>query len=253
MNSLLYRIGGAIAALLIGWLVARLLQRVTRASARRMERVLPPAHRTTVGRSEPSQILARAVFWLTLVLAIMAATEILGLPVVSAWLSGVASYLPRILVAVLIALGGVVIARIARNAIERTALQVDLHELVGLGRVSEVAIIAASLLVAIEQLGIGFTFVTTALSIALAALLGAAALAFGLGGRDVVSQILAAHYAQKIFAVGQRIRHDGTEGEIIRMTAVSVVIECDDGEVVVPAKALLERATTLMARAQVER
>ena len=42
-----------------------------------------------------------AVYWLVIVCAVMAATEMLGLPVVTTWLSGVASFLPRVAAAVL--------------------------------------------------------------------------------------------------------------------------------------------------------
>jgi small-conductance mechanosensitive channel len=70
----------------------------------------------------------------------------------------------------------------------------------------------------------------------MAAGLGAAALAFGLGARDVVADILAMHYVNKAYQVGQVIRIASQEGRILRTTRTSVLLESAEGELSIPGR-----------------
>jgi small-conductance mechanosensitive channel len=78
-------------------------------------------------------------------------------------------------------------------------------------------------------------------------LLGAA-LAFGFGGRDLVANILSAHYVHRIYQVGQVVRIDGIEGRIVRITETSVILECAEGDVSVPARTFADQRSTLIVR-----
>jgi hypothetical protein len=81
-----------------------------------------------------------------------------------------------------------------------------------------------------------------------ATLMGGAALAFGLGSRVVVENILASHYAKKLYQVGHVVRVGNTEGRIVRITPTAVVVQSKDGETAVPARAFLETVSTRLAR-----
>jgi hypothetical protein len=166
----------------------------------------------------------------------MATTELSGLPVVTTWLSSVASYLPRLLAAALIIAVGMVAGRLTKRAVARAASSAGMVGGQRLGRVAEVVILFGSVLVAVEQLGLDLRFVTAVLTIVLATTLGGAALAFGLGSRQLVENILSGHYVRKLYAVGQIVRIDGVEGRILKLTATSVILETKDGEVAVPAR-----------------
>jgi hypothetical protein len=201
-----------------------------------------------VGRGQAAVIVSRAVFAIVMVVFVMASTELLGLPVITAWLSGVASYLPRLLVAVLIIAVGLVAGRLLRGVVARAAVSAEVAHAERLGRMAQAALVLATMLVAVEQLGIQVTFVTTMLAIVIAALVGSAALAFGLGGRLVVANILAGHYVRKLYGVGQVVRIDGVEGRIVRMLPTAVILHTGDEEVAVPAEDFARLRSTLVAR-----
>jgi hypothetical protein len=95
----------------------------------------------------------------------MAATETLGLPVVTAWLSGVATFLPRIAVAIMIIALGTVAARVTRHVVTSTASTANVTSAERLGRVAELTALLATVLVAIEQLGIEISFLKATLLI----------------------------------------------------------------------------------------
>jgi hypothetical protein len=160
----------------------------------------------------------------------------------------VVSYLPRLLIAVVIAFVGLVVGRLARGAVTRAARSAELVYAARLGRVTEIAIVLVSILVAIEQVGVEVRFVTGAVLIVLAALTGGAALAFGLGGRDIVANILAGHYVRKLYEVGNVVRIADTEGRIIRMTPTAVIVQSKEGETAIPTRHFADTVSTRVLR-----
>jgi len=185
-------------------------------------------------------------FWLVFLFFVAAATEALGLPVVSAWLSGVAAYLPRLLLAALIVALGFLAGGLARTALAATAASAGFAYAGALARMAQAIIVMASAIVAFDQLGIQVTFLTVLAAIVTGSLLGGAALAFGLGARTAVSNIIASHYLLKIYRVGHHVRVGGFEGRIVDITPTAVVIATADGQAVVPAKEFSERASLLL-------
>lgn len=241
---------GAALALLVGFGVALVLRALTRRLVERVERAVRARRGMDemMGSGQAAVIVSRAVFAIVMVVFVMASTELLGLPVITAWLSGVASYLPRLLVAVLIIAVGLVAGRLLRGVVARAAVSAEVAHAERLGRMAQAALVLATMLVAVEQLGIQVTFVTTMLAIVIAALVGSAALAFGLGGRLVVANILAGHYVRKLYGVGQVVRIDGVEGRIVRMLPTAVILHTGDEEVAVPAEDFARLRSTLVAR-----
>ena len=68
------------------------------------------------------------------------------------------------------------------------------------------------------------------------------ALAFGLGSRELVGQILAGIYVRELYEVGQRVRLADIEGQIEEIGTVKTLLLTDDGELAsVANKVLLEQ------------
>jgi hypothetical protein len=63
-----------------------------------------------------------------------------------------------------------------------------------LGTVAHVAVVTVAAMVALQQLGVASTIIDRAFTLVLGALCLAAALALGLGGRDVAAEIVRKHY-----------------------------------------------------------
>jgi hypothetical protein len=241
----------AVLILIVGLVAAAVLGRLARKLVARSALwigSLQPGAMSVPHFDRVEKAVGRAVYWLVVVCAVMAATETLGLPVVTAWLSGVATFLPRVAVAIMIIALGTVAARVTRHVVTSTANAANVTSAERLGRVTEMALLLGTALVAIEQLGIDISFLKSTLLILLGGLLAGAALAFGIGGRDLVANILSAHYVHRLYQVGQIIRIDGLEGRIIRITETSVILECAEGDVSIPARSFADLRSTLIAR-----
>ena len=241
---------GVIVAWVVSWISVRVLRIWSERLAGgvgsliggRLEAQLPRA------RLDPAslRLVGRAVFFLVLLVFLAAATETLELPVVSTWVLGLAQYLPQVLAAVIVVVLGVLAGGLSRIVVAEAASSARVEYAGALGRLAQVAIIAVSAVVAVDQLGFEVTFLVIAVSIALAASLGGAALAFGLGAQTAVSNIVATHYLAQSYQVGQRIRVGEHEGRIVEIAPTAVVLETTDGRVHIPAKAFSEQTTTLI-------
>jgi small-conductance mechanosensitive channel len=118
----------------------------------------------------------------------------------------------------------------------------------GLGQIVRLAIIIAAALIAVAEMGIDITLLTAIFSVALAAMLGGFAIAFGLGARTAVSNIIGSHYLRQTYEVGQTVSVGGIEGTIAELTSTSVILNVPEGRVVVPAKQFGEMPSTLIVK-----
>ena len=162
------------------------------------------------------------------------------------WL-GLANYLPQVAAAAIVIVLGVLAGSFARIAVTQAASSAEVEFAAPLGSLAQIAIIAISGVVAVDQLGLEISFLVIAVSIALAAGLGGAALAFGLGAQTTVSNIVATHYLAQTYRVGQRVRVGDHEGRIAEMLPTAVILETGDGRVHVPAKEFSEQISTLVS------
>jgi hypothetical protein len=241
----------AVLILLVGLVAGAVFGRLARRMVARSARwigSLQPGAMSLPHFDRVEKAVGRAVYWLVVVCAVMAATETLGLPVVTAWLSGVATFLPRVAVAILIVALGTVAARVTRHVVTSTAGAANVTSAERLGRVTELALLLGTALVAIEQLGIEISFLKATLLILLGGMLLGGALAFGFGGRDLVANILSAHYVHRLYQVGQVVQIDGVEGRIVRIAETSVILECPEGDVSIPARRFADMRSTLIVR-----
>lgn len=245
------RLLSAAALLLAGWLLALALRMVAVRLFRALERIVPGRAlrsglpRLTIER-QISDIIGLIVFWAVLLFFVAAAADALGLPVLSASLAGLGFYVPRLLGAVLVVVVGLVVGNLARDAVTAAAAAAGTPFAPAVGQIVRVAILIAASLIAVAELGIDITLLTAILSVALAAVLGAFALAFGLGARTAVSNIIGAHYLRQTFEPGQTVRFGEVQGTLAAITATAVVLRVADGQVVVPAKQFSESVSMLV-------
>jgi hypothetical protein len=241
----------AVLILVIGLIAAAILGRLARRLVARSARwlgSLQPGAMSVPHFDRVEKAVGGAVYWLVVVCSVITATETLGLPVVTAWLSGVATFLPRVAVAIVIVALGTVAARVTRHVVTSTASGANVSSAERLGRVTELALLLGTALVAIEQLGIEISFLKATLLILFGGVLLGASLAFGFGGRDLVANILSAHYVHRLYQVGQVVRIDGVEGRIVQIAETSVILECAEGDVSIPARVFADSRSTLIVR-----
>src|SRR5919206_2401215 len=186
---------GALIILIIGYIVAKVLQavvgRVLQAVGfdRWMERggIKQFFDRAETNQT-PHSILGQLVFWFVFIIAITMAADALGIPQVSAVLAQLIAYIPNIIAAILILILAALLANFLAGIV-RGATGSDI-----LASLARYAIIVYAAFAALTQLGIAVQLTANTFLILLGAVALAAALAFGIGGREVARDILEKAY-----------------------------------------------------------
>jgi len=242
---------GAALLMLVGWLVARVLRGLAVKLMGVFELLL---HRMFRGRTEsaprlPSasiQIVGSLLFWVVILFFVAASTQVLGLAVFTAWLKDVVSYLPTLFAGVLIVIAGALLSGLARDVTIAALTGLPEPQRVLLGRIVQGTVLMVAVVVGADQIGVKITFLVILAAVVAGAVIGGLALAVSLGARTFISNLIGAHYLRQAFGVGQRVRVAGYEGRILDLTTVSLVIECDEGRVTLPAKIYNEEAIVLV-------
>ena len=239
---------GALLLLVLGLILARALELVTakalatvgfdRAASRlRISELLERAEiRLTFSR-----IVARLLFWMVMLAFILSSVETLNITAVSGTLDRLIAFIPRIIGAVLIALGGLLLGRITATVTSSAAAAAGFVSAARLGFVAQVVVASLVLVVAVEQLGVTTHVLVLPLTVGFGCAGLAIGLAFALGARPVVSHIMAGHFLKQSLPRRVSIEVDGQRGIVERVGAVDTLLRSDERTWTVPNARLLEQ------------
>ena len=174
---------------------------------------------------------------LVLVFAIIAAVRLLDIDQLSVWMDAALAYAPRIVVALFIIGIGNVIGALLRNLIAGLMAAGDVDALVP--RLVHASVVIVAVITGLEQLGIDMSFVTQLALILLAALVGGLSIAFALGSRQYVANLMAQPELAR-YATGERLRIDGDEGVVVEIHRTGLTLATDEGLVSIPAARLAD-------------
>jgi small-conductance mechanosensitive channel len=193
-----------------------------------------------------STFVAATFFWIIITISLLIAIRILSLDFFSEWFDKIVSYLPNILAAVVIIFIGLISGRLLGDLIHSAASRTGVANGKFLGRTIRYLIVFIAVVIAVGQLGVNIAFLTNLFIIILASLLFGASLAFGLGAKTSVSNILGSYYVRKSHQIGTTIKLDDLEGTIVKITDHAITLETRAGLVVVPAKEFTETRITII-------
>jgi MFS family permease len=185
---------GALVILFAGYLLAKVLEKLTERLLRRirlnylLERGgLTQAVERSGTHVNPTRVMSNLVFWLVMFTVILLAATALGLQSLVNVVSTLVSYIPSVIAAIVIALVGIVLGGFVGGLIQASAG--GLHGGRALARTGRGGVILLAVFMALQELGIATDIVTTAFAILFGAIALAMALAFGLGNRELAAEV----------------------------------------------------------------
>jgi small-conductance mechanosensitive channel len=224
-----------IVVLVLGYLIARIVARAITVLSQKIGLEVA-AERSGLADSmqhmgikrNVSAIVGTIVFWLLMCVFIMAAVNILGLQDVSAAMYSVVSYIPKLLVATLVVVIGLLVASFLRGVVATSADRVGLTYAEHLANGFYYVLVLVTFHAALTHLGMNLELLENMILIAFGALAIGFALAFGLGGRDVIGGILAGYYVRQRLQSGDRVTVGTLEGTVREVGPVATVIETEE-------------------------
>lgn len=193
---------GALVILLIAYIVANGLGKLTERLLRKLNfdnHLHNGRGGSLIARAlpRPSHFIATVIYWIVFIWGITIALTALGVPALNDMMSGIYDYLPNVLSAILIFL----IAGSITAAVDTFIVRILGNSPTGkiAATFAPVIIMGIAVFMILEQLKIAPQIVTITYAGLMGSIFLGLALAFGLGGRDVASQIL-----QKAYDASQR-------------------------------------------------
>jgi small-conductance mechanosensitive channel len=254
LGSFLPRLIGAIALLVIGLLLAKLIAVILRRALEAADldeasaRLGVDGHLSRAGLpASLSRVIASAVRIALSLVVIFAALSLLGLQFLSESLNAAVLAIPKVLIAAALVLVGLVLGGIARQRVERLTFQLDLP--VSLGQLAQITVVAIFAITAAAQIAVSTAILLLLVAIVLAGVMAMLAIAFGLGGQGVARELSAGRHARGVFGVGDEISVAEVRGTVVAVETMATVLQTSENEKVrVPNRLLLEELVTLHER-----
>jgi len=134
--------------------------------------------------------LGMIAYWLIMLVVLQTAVSILGLTSLLGLIEKLVNYLPQVISAVLVLFLGVILAGLVERLIKGSLKSAGTSSAIMVAKVGSYMVMALSVLMAISELGIAREFILILfVGLVIAISLGSA-LAFGLGGQDLVRKLL---------------------------------------------------------------
>ncbi|MCO6430879.1 MAG: hypothetical protein J5J00_08455 [Deltaproteobacteria bacterium] len=187
---------GAIILLVIGWVIAGVVARLT-VRALRAAGVERAADKSAIGdfvrssgtRWSVVEVFGELVKWFLRLIFIQAAASILAMPQVTTIINSIILFIPNVAVAIALLVFGSVIARFVSGTVRASVDRAGIRNPDRMAAISRWAIMAFAVVAAISQLGIAPVIVHTLFIGLVGAVALSVGLAFGLGGREVASEL----------------------------------------------------------------
>ena len=190
-------IAGAIVILIVGWLIAKVVEvvivRVLKAI--RLDVISDKAGVSNILahgeiKLTISELIGAVIYWIVILMVIATALGTLNLTVAAELVARLVDYVPNILIAIFILVVGAFIADFVAAVVRTTAGNAGINKANVLAKITKTIIVIFAIIVAIEQLKIASTLIVLAVNIILISIGVGIALAFGLGCKDIAGKFV---------------------------------------------------------------
>ena len=190
-------LAGAIVILVVGWLIAKLIEVVL---VRVLKAVKLDLGSEKAGISNVlsqgeikltlSELIGAMIYWIIILVVIATALSALNLSIAAEMVSKLINYVPNILGAIFILVVGSFLANFVSTIVRTSASNAGIDNAKFLGQITQVVLVVFAVIVAIEQLKIAATLIILAVNVILISVGLGIALAFGLGCKDIAGKFV---------------------------------------------------------------
>jgi small-conductance mechanosensitive channel len=211
LSSLIGILALILLGLILGWMAKEIIYRALRAL--RFDRLCDRlgvglvVERTGLARSS-SYLAGQVVQGLIILTALLAGLNALGTPLTRNLVERFFLYLPHLLAALLVLVVGALISRFLGRSVLIAAVNAQMPSARLLAGLTRFFVMALTVVAALDEVGISRTTIIVAFAILFGGLVAAAAIAVGLGARDLVHDLIQSQFRPKAHSeVDDPMRH----------------------------------------------
>jgi len=201
LSSLIGMLALILLGLILGWIAKEIIYRVLRAL--RFDRLCDRlgvglvVERTGLARSS-SYLAGQIVQGLIILTALLAGLNALGTPLARNLVDRFFLYLPHLLAALLVLVVGALVSRFLGRSVLIAAVNAQMPSARLLAGLTRFFVMALTVVAALDELGISRATIIVTFAILFGGVVAAAAIALGLGARDLAHDLLQSQFRPKV-------------------------------------------------------
>ena len=242
----------ALLVLIIGWIIAKFVARIIR---KFFERIKIDRFADRLNEIDfiskasweikPSRIFSKFLYYLVLLIFVIAATDVLGMPAISDLISDILNYIPLLITAILVLAIGILFSDFIRKLVQTTCESLGIPSAKVISSFVFYFLLINVLISALSQAQIDTDFIASNISIILAGAVLAFGLGYGLAAKDIFANFLTSFYSKDKVKIGDTITIDDIRGKVVDIDKTSVIIETKAGKVIYPLHKLMKEKITI--------
>lgn len=224
---------GWLAAKLISWFITRILRGV--GFDKVIDEIgLADGLRKANIQKPPSTIIATIAYWTILLNIMLSALKVMKFGEALIPLQNFINKIPAFIAAAIVFVIGMIVSKFFGKIVTASLASIgsDIHKT--LGNLVRYFVMTVVTIVALQLIGLPVDLMNQILLAVIVIITAGGSLAFGLGGRQITSNVLAGFYAREMYQVGDRLIIDGEEGILTGLGTVNAEIEINNGRLTIP-------------------
>lgn len=181
-----------------------------------------------------SDIASKFLYYFILLFFTVASTSVLGIPEISNLVTDIFTFIPNLIVALIVLILGTLLADMLRKVISTALTSLGISSAGLISSFLFYFLFINVVIVALGQAKIDTSFLSQNISIIIGGIVLAFAIGYGLASKDVMANIVASFYSKDQFEVGQKITIDGETGIVNEVKKNALIIKTETGKVMFP-------------------
>ena len=186
----------------------------------------------------PSQLIPKIIYYILLLIFAMIAAEVLQMPIVSTMVADLIAFIPNLIVALILFLIGIILADFMKSLVLTACISLGIPSGRVIANFVFYLVFLTLTITALDQASIQTSLISTNLTILVAGIVGAFSIGYGLASKDTMANYLASFYTKNKVKVGDIIKVNDTQGQIIAIDGASLTLQTENSLVVIPLKKL---------------
>lgn len=247
------KLAGAITVLILGYLISKAVIKLLTVVLSKIgvDRLTEKLNEIDIVQESNIQlklstILGNVVFYMMMLITLMAATDVLGMPALSQLITDISNYIPNLVIAIVVLMFGLLASNLIKGIVLTACKSFGIPSAGIIGNFVFYFVFLTAFITAMGQAKIDTSFVKNNLSIILGGGVAAFALGYGLASRDVMANFLGSMYTRKRFREGDVIKIGDTVGRIAGMDNTSVVLNAPDRQIIIPLSKLMKESVEIL-------
>jgi hypothetical protein len=226
---------GALVIFILGWVVAKILQKAFHKifSVIGVDKIsVKSGIRDFLDSSgfkrDLSWICARIIFWTVFLIFMLPVSDILGLSFFGGLVNQALGFVPNLIIVLLIVLVGAWAAKIISGMVKGSSTRLGSDYSQILATVVNVTVLLITFIVALSQLSIDASIISNILLIVVGAMCVGLAIAFGLGSKEIIKNVIAGIYLNKNLEPGSLLIMSGREVKLLHIGSITSEVMIGD-------------------------